>query len=164
MSTAKPLVLEPEKLQAIRASVNQFDLNAPLTDDEILMMGQLAGKPQPVQSFTPAHDIEEDTFEENVQPVNSESDYNAQYAYYLKCQNVVTLVSFEDGWESFKQLVLNAFLREQKLANKDYRGTNPHRASALRLREQAAEDFVKFVSTQIQALREVPKPVLKQQS
>ena len=159
----KTLVLDLETSQEIFGSIDAFDMNAPLTEEEVRMMGQVVGKPQQTQSFVPAHDIEDDTFEENVEPVNSESDYNALYAYYLKCQSVVTLIDFAEGWEAFKELVLKPFVKLQKQENKEYRGTSPNMAFALRTREQAAEDFMEFITARIDVLKQVPKPVLKQQ-
>lgn len=164
----KLLVLEAEKLDAIRSSVSQFDLEAPLTDEEVQMMGHTGSIPDrekdAPQSFKPAQDIEEPGFVESTTQVASELDYNSQYAYYLKCQSVITLISFEEGWESFQQFVLKPFLNIQRQENKEYRGTNPNDAFALRLREQTAEDYLVFINAVIEDLKSVPKPVLKQQS
>lgn len=161
MST-KPLVVEPELREEIEAAINQFDLHTDLTEEELRMMGQ-SPTPEQIANFKPAQHIEEDKFETNTEPVASETDYNARYAYYLKCQSIVDLISFKEGWDSFGQLVLKPFLVEQKQANREYRGTNPNDAFALRLREQCAEDFITFIDAVIEDLKAVPKPVLKQQ-
>lgn len=168
MSEAKqPVVIDQGTSEAISSSIETFDLNAPLTAHEIEMMGQVIenNRGRSEKSVTVkkhVKEIEDDEFEQNTAPADSELDYNAKYAYYLKCQNVVTLIDFSDGWESFQELVLKPFVKEQRKANKEYRGVDPNKAFTLRIREQTAEDLLKFIDAMIGSLKEVPKPVLNQ--
>lgn len=164
MSEEKQLVVLDEVTeQAINATINVFDMNANLTEDELRMMGQVPDHQRTTNTLDAPHEIEEDKFAQNTNDVSSEADYNAEYAKYLKCQSVVTLVSFEDGWTAFQELILRPFLREQQRANKEYRGTDPFEGSALRIRQQTAEDLFVFIDAVIEDVKAFPKPVLKQQ-
>jgi hypothetical protein len=152
----------------IHRAMEDFDVNAPLSDTERAMLGEIvttkyrgdiaerAGIAQEVQ------EIEGDAFAatETVAP-GSESDYNTLYAHYLKCQSIATLIAFREGWSAFEELVLKAYLLTRQREDRDYRGEDPHRALALRIRKQEAEDFVKFIRSEVEAAAATPKPTLK---
>jgi hypothetical protein len=52
-------------------------------------------------------------------------------------------------------------VRERKRENAEYRGEDPNKAFSLRLRQQAAEDFVRFIRYMINEAVATPKPALE---
>ena len=161
-------VVSREILEEIRSARDEFDINAPLSDDEREMLGEVVRTKYAVDVAERAgvlgqlEDLEGDAFAktETVAP-GSESDYNALYAHYLKCQSITTMVAFKEGWDAFGELILMAYVRSKQKENREYRGEDPNKALALRLRQQEAEDFVKFIRAEVEAAAAVPKPTLK---
>lgn len=163
MATASnPLAISPAELADIRGSLDSFDMEAPLNEEEQRMLGHLTASKTKQPASAAVQDIEEDAFVEEVIPAESQQDYNAQYENYIQAQNIVTLASFKDGWEAFQELILKAFLRKCHRENKEYRGTDPNAAFAHRLREQTAEDFYSYINLMVAEAKLVPKPVLQQ--
>ena len=152
-----------EDLENIRKSRDQFDLSAELTPVERQMLGEIVREStdervldEPVR----IKDIEEDDFTaiDVVDLVMNNREYNERYAYYVRCQTLATLVAFEDGWNNFQDMVLKAYVRMRRMENKEYRGDDRDKAHALRLKQQAAEDFVSFINSSMQEARNYPKP------
>jgi hypothetical protein len=161
MAATNPLALSEQELADIRGSLDSFDMEAPLNETEQKMLGEWVA-PQKQAATTAVQEIEEDTFVEEVVPAETQQDYNAQYAYYVKAQALVTLAAFEEGWEAFQEMVLKSFLRKCRRENKEYRGSDPNVAFSYRLKEQAAEDFYSYINVMIAEAKIVPKPVLQQ--
>lgn len=144
-----------------------FDLNAPLTDQELILAGLVpltATKEKPAIDAPIFKDLED---LEDVAPVDAVADfidgndYNKRYAHYLKCQALVALAAFEEGWQSLEELVLKPYVLARKRENAEYHGDDPHKAFSLRLRQQAAEDFMQFIRMMVAEAAATPKPVLK---
>jgi len=144
-----------------------FDLNTPLTAAELVQAGMLhvllADRPQ--ESGNPVlKDLDE---VEDAAPVdavaefiNSDS-YNARYAYYLKCQAIAALVAFDEGWKGFEELILKPYVQARKRENAEYRGDDPNKVFSLRVRQQAAEDFIRFIRVMLNEAIATPKPALE---
>jgi len=169
---SKKLVMTPGDRAALRSSVANLDINAPLTPEEYAMMGQALeqwGDDAPSANKLPdvavkLHDFDEDTFAPTgVQPVaDTNKDYNQLYAHYLKCQSLVTIMAFEEGWKNFKEMVLYAYVKMKIRESKEYTGDNRDKLSNLAIRLRTAEDFVRFIETSMAEATAVQKPVLKQ--
>jgi hypothetical protein len=141
----------------------EFDLNQPLTDEELVELGYKSPKVKASKELPLIKDLDE-TEDETVDDVSKFVDsnsYNSQYVHYLKCQSLAALAAFDEGWKSFEELVLKAYVRERKRENADYQGDDPNKAFSLRIRQQTAEDFVKFIRSMIQEAINTPKPTLK---
>lgn len=154
----------------IKQSISDFDLNSPLTKKEITEAGLLLALPvqldeearRPESEVPLLKDIEEiepESFDA-VQAFTDNNGYNQQYVHYLRCQSLVALTSFEEGWKSFEEMVLKEFVRRCKRDNGDYRGDDPNRAFSLRVRQQTAEDFLKFIRGMVSEAAATPKPSL----
>ena len=81
----------------ITKAQTDFDLNAPLTNEELILAGLvplMAAKERPAIDAPIFKDLED---LEDVAPVDAVAefidgnDYNKQYAHYLKCQALVAL-------------------------------------------------------------------------
>jgi hypothetical protein len=153
-----------ELMESVLESRDQFDLSKGLTPQELATFGMLVESPEATRETVNVpvlKDLEdlEDPTKDSV-PVASGNDYNAQYAHYLRCQSLLSLVSFEEGWKSFENLVLKAYVYARRREDAEYRGSDPNKALALRIRKQESEDFVKFIRAMIVEAVNVPKPVL----
>ena len=140
----------------------EFDLNRALTDKELEELGfknpeVKADRESPV--IKDLDEMDDETVDDTSKFVDSNS-YNTQYVHYLKCQLIAALAAFE-GWESFNELVLKVYVRERKRENADYQGDDPNKAFSLRIRQQTAEDFVRFIRLMVQEAINTPKPVSK---
>ena len=152
----------------IDKAFGDFDLNAKLSKKERRMLGEVietkyrADIAERAGIAVELKDLEEDQFAttELVAP-GEEGSYNALYAHYLKCQAIGTLVAFSEGWQAFEEVVLNTYVRARRKENNEFRGDDPNRAFSLRIRQQEAEDFLKYIKSEIVAAAQVPKPVLK---
>lgn len=159
------------ELESITRSQADFDINRPLTEDELTLAGQLLSLPgtreprkRTVSLSQPPLLKDLDLLEEPEQagePTAIE-DYNAVYSHYLGCQALVALASFKEGWEALEKQVFEKYVRERRLANAQYRGHDPNESFALRLKQQAAEDFLVFIRASVNEAAAVQKPVLKQ--
>ena len=147
-----------------------FDLNAPLTEEELIQTGMvtvLPSRPSPAasESTTPVlkdlDEMEDDSPVDAVADFIDGSSYNGRYQHYSKCQAIAALVAFEEGWESFEELILKPYVQERKRENKEYRGEDPNKAFSLRLKQQAAEDFVRAIRIGINEAVTTPKPALE---
>jgi hypothetical protein len=154
-------------LENIHDSLALFDLNAPLTEEELTAAGMLVVLPgarpeQAAEGMPLLKDIEENDAEpvDAVAAVIDGNSYNAQYARYLQCQALAALVAFDDGWRSFEEVVLKAYVSARKREDAEYRGSDPNTAFALRIKKQTAEDFVKFIHAVINEAVATPKPSL----
>jgi len=151
---------------AIQSSLNDFDLTAPLTDEELQAMGMLATLPNDTERRVGVPLLKDLDEEDDTPPVDvvlavtDENSYNVLYAHYLRCQALAALVAFEEGWKSFEELVLKAYVQQRRAENKEYKGDDPNKAFSLRIREQTAEDFVKFIKAVVAEAVSTKKPVL----
>ena len=140
-----------------------FDLNKPLTEEELeaIGMGELVppGRLSDSPIVKDLEDVDDDGDSDLI--VATGDDYNRQYLHFLSCQNIAALAAFEEGWQSFNELILKAYIKKCRRENKEYRGDDPNKAFSLRLREQAAEDFVQFIHAMVNEAAATPKPVLK---
>ena len=148
---------------AVQDAQREFDLNREITEEELVQLGLKKAAP-PVRlvdspTVKDLNDVDDDGDSDLV--VTTGDDYNRQYLHYLSCQSIAALAAFEEGWESFNELVLKAYVKKCKRENKEYRGDDPNKAFSLRLREQSAEDFVQFIHAMIQEAAATQKPVLK---
>jgi hypothetical protein len=153
-------------VKEILASVDQFDLNAPLTAEEVEQAGMLlvlpgAGKERAPAGVPTLQDINEVADDGQADAVTSGGDYNLQYLHYLRCQAVTALTTFDEGWKALEELALKAFVRRCKVENDEYRGSDPNKAFSLRLRQQTAEDFLRFIRAVVVEAAATPKPSLK---
>ena len=145
----------------------KFDLNAPLTDEELVAAGMLAVLPSKLTQEASGPVLKDLDDLDDVAPTDAVADfidgdsYNGRYAHYLKCQALAALVAFDEGWSSFEELILKPYVRERKRENAEYRGEDPNKAFSLRLRQQAAEDFVRFIRYMINEAVATPKPALE---
>jgi|SRR6267142_1607416 len=161
MATAKTT------LGNINDSLEQFDLNSPLTEEELRVAGMLTVLPSmrrdSIEATPVLQDIEDpgdDTSVDVVASFVNRDDYNAQYAHYMRCQALAALVAFTDGWKSFEEMVLKTYVSARRLENSGYKGDDPNKAFSLRIREQTAEDFMRFIKVMINEAITTPKPTL----
>ena len=153
------------EIDEILDSRRSFDLNAPLTPEEQAMIGQAtspAGKTQDA-SFR-VREIEEGIPEASAEPeaeITSNSEYNERYMYYSRCQALLALVAFDEGWKAFQE-VLTGYVNKQRRANAEYRGDDRDRVFSLRLRQIAAEDFLAYINGAIAEAAQVQRPVLEE--
>lgn len=155
--------------QEIIDAQRQFDITTPLTDDELKSVGMLVDHGEGKQS-TPEINVPilQDLDEINDSPVGEKTpavgteNYNSRYAHYLQCQAILALVAFDEGWKSFEQLALLAYVNDRRRENSEYRGDDPNKSFSLRLKQQAAEDFVKFIRMVVHEAANTPKPSLNQ--
>lgn len=159
--------IDPETLSDIRGSLDVFNLSAPLTDEELALAGMMSALPGEVTSrlkSMPAvrdlDDVSDDSPIDAVAAVLDGTSYNIQYAHYLRCQALASLVAFEEGWKSFEELILKAYVVARRRENKEYKGDDPNKAFSLRIREQVAEDFIGFIQSVIFEAVNTPKPSL----
>ena len=127
MSTAARVLLEREQEleRKIQESKGTFDLTAPLTDEELARAGMLSSLPgSPAarvnhlnQAEMPLlqeiEDVEEPPVDA-IEGLTDRQDYNVQYVRYMRCQAIVALASFTEGWSAFEELALKAFVRQAK--------------------------------------------------
>ena len=148
----------------IQASESTFDLNSVLTREEQEMMGVIVAsmpKEAPVLKSPVLKDLEDVDDEPAVDAVEAVTDgsaYNQRYAHYMRCQALAALVAFDEGWKAFEDLVLKVYLLARRRENKDYKGDDPNKAFSLRIREQTAEDFMKFIHAMLAEAVNTPKP------
>jgi hypothetical protein len=163
---SKVFTIEPETFNEIGASRENFDLSAPLTEQELEYAGMVTGKATRSKDTTETpilkdlEDLEPEQPTDAVAVFMDGKSYNTQYVRYLKCQALASLVAFEEGWKAFEEIVLKAYLVRKKLENDNYRGDDPNKAFSLRLRKQEAEDFIKYMRAVIAEAVNTPKPVL----
>ena len=147
----------------IIATQRAFDLNAPLTEAErLLMANELDVSLTPAQDAPRLRVIDEDVFAAtDVSAVaNNQNDYNQLYAHYLGCQALATIVAYEEGWEAFQKKVLSPYIQARKGEEEGYTGDDRDKIYALRLRRTAAMDFARYIMTVMIEAAEVPKPSL----
>ncbi|MHB8501501.1 MAG: hypothetical protein ACYDHE_11225 [Candidatus Acidiferrales bacterium] len=167
MSTAK-VVMDQKVLEEINAARESFDLLSPLTEAELEQVGMLGTLPGVVERVETAQEMPllreiEDTEEPATDAVEAFVDrngYNAQYTHYMKCQALAALVAFTEGWSAFEEMALKRYLIQVKRENDEYRGTDPNKAFSLRIRQQAVEDFTKFIRAVMNEAITTPKPAL----
>ncbi len=172
MSTAARVLLEREQEleRQIEASKGTFDLTAPLTDEELAragMLSSLPGSPTARVNLNQAEmpllqeieDVEEPPVDA-IEGLTDRQDYNVQYVRYMRCQAIVALASFTEGWSAFEELALKAFVKQAKFNDEQYRGEDPHKAFSLRVRRQAAEDFFRFIRQVVAEAQATAKPSL----
>lgn len=151
---------------SVSESYDLFDLNAPLSDSEKLLAGLLSDSQPAQQSVAQVKikDIEEDELQNPPEKgvlTQTDDEYNQAYAHWTRCQAVVALRKFDEGWKAFDELILRAYVRARKAENKAYAGEDRDRSFALRLRERAAEDFYRFILQQVEEAEQVPRPASK---
>lgn len=164
---------------AVRESFEAFDLDTPLSADEQVAAGVLkwqarlgaagAGAQIPLQTIdddpSPAADESAD--------VVSVDEYNERYVYWNRCQALVALTKFEEGWTAFCELVLGPYVAKLALTNKNYKpftdingvfhNTDSDVAMILRTRADCAEEFVEFIKGSMEQAAAEPKPRLSQE-
>jgi hypothetical protein len=159
---------EEEISQGIDSSMGAFDLTAGLTNQELEYAGMLgvlpALGPKAVESAPKMPLLQEiedvDTPQADaVEALADRGSYNQQYIHYMKCQALAALVAFTEGWSALDD-VLKFYVRQVKRENEEYRGTDPNKAFALRVKQQTAEEFLKFIRRSINEAVVTPKPVL----
>jgi hypothetical protein len=173
MSTAAKVLREREEElnQEISSSINKFDMGAPLTEAELEYAGMTgvlpALQPKPILQASEMpllreiEDAEEPVISvDAVEALSDRYGYNAQYVHYMKCQAIVALAGFAEGWEAFEELALKTFVRNAKRDDEEYRGDDPHKAFSLRVKRQSAEDFFKFIRRVVNEAAATGKPVL----
>lgn len=154
-------------IEDIDRSFSNFDLNAPLTDEELKKSGMVLSLPSVKQATSGGMPLLQDIEDTNDEPVDAVAvvteveAYNQQYAHYLRCQSLAALVSFAEGWKSFEDLALKAFVQRCRRDDEEYKGDDPNRSFKLRIRKQTAEDFVKFIQGVVNESIMTPKPSLK---
>lgn len=169
MATAREILRERESEidNEVDKSLHSFDLTAPLTEEELVysgMSGVLPGGDKALANHEremPLLQEIEDNEEAQVDAVETFTDrnsYNVQYVRYMKCQAILALAAFTEGWSAFEELALKAYVKQAKLTDEQYRGDDPHKAFSLRVKRQAAEDFFKFVKGVIAEAAATPKP------
>lgn len=150
-----------ETNQAVERSVGQFDLGAELTEGEKALVGLLreAENDKSVSPVT-VKDLEEDMFspQEDVKPTAGNDEYNQQYVYWTRCQALLALKGYEEGWAVFEELVLNPYVQLRRRENAGYTGNDRDEAFALRLRQREAEDFLKHIHSCFEEAAAVRKP------
>lgn len=163
-----PGIMDAATLEDIGKSRSAFDINAPLTEEEVMAVGMamtlpaITENPRTTAAAVPLLkdlDLAEEEDESDV-PV-AHDDYNAAYAHYLSCQALTALVAFNEGWEALEKTILKRFVAARRAENAEYRGDDPNRAFSLRVRQQAAEDFLLFIRSSVQEAKATPRPVLK---
>jgi hypothetical protein len=155
--------------QEIDGSVDAFDLRSPLTEDELVYAGLLGVLPgleaKRAQAPAPEMPLLQEIEDVDPLPVDAvealadRGSYNEQYVHYMKCQALAALVAFTEGWSALED-VLKFYVRQAKRENEEYRGTDPNKAFSLRVKQQTAEDFLKFIRRSINEAVVTPKPVL----
>lgn len=150
-----------ETNQAVEHSANQFDMGAGLTDGEKALVGLLR-EAENSKSVSPVtvKDLEEDMFssQEEVIPSSGNDDYNRQYAYWTRCQSLLALKEYEEGWTAFEELVLAPYVQLRQRENAAYSGSDRDEVFALRLRQREAEDFLKHIRSCFEEAAAVCKP------
>jgi hypothetical protein len=153
----------------IDASMESFDIGAPLTAKELEYAGMLgvlpAVQPKQVSSVTEMpllREIEdvEDPETDAVAALADRNDYNVQYVRYMRCQALAALAAFTEGWSALEEMALKDFVRNVKRENDEYRGTDPNKSFSLRIRQQTAEDFLRFIRQVVNEAIMTPKPAL----
>jgi hypothetical protein len=153
----------PEREEIIE-SLLAFDLSAPLSEEELRMAGLSAAPSMDAVITTAGAPVLQDIEEDKRVPVSDTAvsggtdEYNKAYAYWTQCQALSALRDFKDGWSAFEELVLSPYVESRRLENDNYRGDDPNKAFSLRLKAQAAEDFVKFIEFSMAEAAAVPRP------
>jgi hypothetical protein len=163
---------DAERNTAITESQRLFDLAVPLTTEELSRFGLLTVFPTPMQaadmvtspvaSFPVVQELEDDAFApvDAVGALVESESYNARYMHYLRCRAIATLASFEEGWLALDELVFRTYVDARRRENANYRGDDPNKAFVLRVKAQAAEDFLLFIRGMIAEAAATPKPIL----
>jgi hypothetical protein len=159
---------EIELEKDINGSRQSFDLAAPLTADELKhagLLGVLPGlkaEPPAAQEMPLLRDIEdtEEPVEDAVEAIGDRNSYNAQYIRYMKCQAIMSLVAFEEGWSAFEEMALKSFVQQAKREDEEYHGDDPNKSFKLRVRQQTARDFLRHIKAVVVEAAAFPKPKL----
>lgn len=149
----------------IRASYDTFDLAAPLTPEELVAAGALkwqaqlgaaasGAQPIPLQTI---EDVNEGDASANVTSVE---EYNERYVYWNRCQALVALTKFEEGWTAFCELVLAPFIMTLRSRDDAYDGADPNEVMRLRTRVRCAEEFERWIKVCMEQAATEPKPRL----
>jgi hypothetical protein len=171
MSTAASILREREREidESVSSSADTFDLRAPLTEDELVYAGLLGVLPAftpklvtPVEEIPLLRDIEdsEEPVVDAIEALTDRGSYNQQYAHYMRCQALVALAAFTEGWSVFETMALKSFVTRARRSNEEYRGSDPNKAFELRIKQQTAEDFIKFIRAVVNEAIATPKPAL----
>jgi hypothetical protein len=173
MATAAQILRERELAieDEIASSQAVFDIGAPLTDRDLAQAGMLLNLPgggsaepkEALRNTMPLLQEIEDVDEAPIDAIEGLTDrnsYNLQYVRYMKCQAIMALAAFEEGWSAFEELALKAYVKKAKFEDEQYRGDDPNKAFSLRVKRQAAEDFFRFIKGVVAESAATPKPTL----
>lgn len=158
-------LIEGEELAAeVAGSAAAFDLNLPLTEEEMSLLSDQFDVSRTPSENAP-RDLEDELYTYREKPsasavASTPSEYSAEYLAYLRWQEIAAIGANDAAWLAFQELVLLPFVKRLKVDDENYRGHDPNEAFSLRLRYRTAKEFLTHILSTVGTAGEVQQPVL----